>query len=172
MQKLDQEFQQYKPAGKYKNLTESQIESNDSVIILDDVNSPVAGPSKSDPVEAGVLVLDDSVPSYTFNCNQYDQKLVETENLLKDVNKILDELTDKSPKKVETKADVTSPMAMIRAPECPICMDRLTNHETRVITTCGHLFCKSCIKKALTMNKKCPTCRTKLTMAKVHPIFI
>lgn len=40
--------------------------------------------------------------------------------------------------------------------ECPICMTNIDKKE-KVITVCGHIFCKNCITQ-LTKNK-CPLCR-------------
>ena len=40
---------------------------------------------------------------------------------------------------------------------CPICWDSPPSAPT--ITTCGHTFCRTCIMRALTQKKECPTCR-------------
>ena len=59
--------------------------------------------------------------------------------------------------------------------ECPICMDDLTQMKAAGhrlhSTTCGHLFCHPCIKRAIAITKKCPTCRQPLTAEKIRPIF-
>ncbi|ONM56187.1 RING/U-box superfamily protein [Zea mays] len=39
-------------------------------------------------------------------------------------------------------------------------------------TTCGHIFCDTCIKQAIKVQKKCPTCRKGLKMNSVHRIFL
>ncbi|KAB5573387.1 hypothetical protein DKX38_000581 [Salix brachista] len=52
---------------------------------------------------------------------------------------------------------------------CPICMDEL---EEATTTKCGHVFCKNCIKKALAVQKKCPTCRMKCTAKSIYRIFL
>ncbi len=44
--------------------------------------------------------------------------------------------------------------------ECPICYEKMTFEESE-LTTCGHIFHKSCLKSALEMNKSCPMCRHK-----------
>ncbi|KAJ6701963.1 ELFLESS ISOFORM B [Salix koriyanagi] len=51
---------------------------------------------------------------------------------------------------------------------CPICMDEL---EEATTTKCGHVFCKNCIKKALAVQKKCPTCRMKCRAKSIYRIF-
>ncbi|CAL0329323.1 unnamed protein product [Lupinus luteus] len=43
---------------------------------------------------------------------------------------------------------------------CPICMGPLVEE---VSTKCGHIFCKACIKAAISAQNKCPTCRKKIT---------
>lgn len=52
---------------------------------------------------------------------------------------------------------------------CVICMDTMKDETS---TTCGHIFCQSCIQGAIKAQKKCPTCRKKLTMKNIHRIYI
>ena len=44
--------------------------------------------------------------------------------------------------------------------ECPICY---TTNKDKIITKCGHSFCKSCIDKWTKSKNTCPICRTQLT---------
>jgi hypothetical protein len=47
--------------------------------------------------------------------------------------------------------------------ECPICFSTIDSDKLEITqTSCNHLFCKSCLKKWITKNASCPTCRTKL----------
>ncbi|KAK4874526.1 hypothetical protein RN001_013886 [Aquatica leii] len=55
--------------------------------------------------------------------------------------------------------------------ECPICLDQLQLKEISS-TVCGHVFCTTCIKAAIKSSKTCPNCRTKLTLKKIHPLFL
>ncbi|KAK2453730.1 RING/U-box superfamily protein [Trifolium repens] len=53
---------------------------------------------------------------------------------------------------------------------CPICMDLLVEEMS---TRCGHIFCKKCIKKAISsQGAKCPTCRKKVTSAQLIRVFL
>ncbi|KAJ6388423.1 hypothetical protein OIU77_026901 [Salix suchowensis] len=52
---------------------------------------------------------------------------------------------------------------------CPICMDEMKEATS---TKCGHVFCKNCIEKALAVQKKCPTCRTKCIAKSIFKIFL
>lgn len=52
---------------------------------------------------------------------------------------------------------------------CAICMENMKEETT---TICGHVFCKKCIVRAIEVNKRCPTCRKKLTMKNIHRIYI
>ncbi|MCO5573148.1 hypothetical protein L7F22_026914 [Adiantum nelumboides] len=52
---------------------------------------------------------------------------------------------------------------------CAICMDA-TKEETS--TVCGHIFCRPCILGAIKTQKKCPTCRRKLTNSNIHRIYL
>ncbi|KAH0462111.1 hypothetical protein IEQ34_009686 [Dendrobium chrysotoxum] len=52
---------------------------------------------------------------------------------------------------------------------CPVCLGTLNEPST---TTCGHLFCRSCIETAILKQKKCPTCRRKLTKRNFHRVYL
>ncbi|KAF3608974.1 hypothetical protein DY000_02051240 [Brassica cretica] len=45
---------------------------------------------------------------------------------------------------------------------CPICMCPFTEE---VSTKCGHIFCKKCIKLAVSVQAKCPTVSNGLTLS-------
>ena len=71
------------------------------------------------------------------------------------------------------------PAASSSAPEgisCPICMDTVAeikaDGKTVVSTNCGHIFCDNCLKGAIKTQKKCPTCRKKLSPKSYHPLFL
>ena len=48
--------------------------------------------------------------------------------------------------------------------DCPICRYPFTNATS--LPRCGHRFCKSCIDKAFTYQKKCPICQQVYGIAK------
>ncbi|OVA03802.1 zinc finger protein [Macleaya cordata] len=52
---------------------------------------------------------------------------------------------------------------------CPVCMGPLVEEMS---TKCGHIFCKKCIKAAITAQSKCPTCRRKLAMKDTIRIYL
>ncbi|XP_068661299.1 uncharacterized protein [Aristolochia californica] len=52
---------------------------------------------------------------------------------------------------------------------CSICMDTMKEETS---TICGHVFCKPCITNAIRVQKKCPTCREKLTPSNIHRIYL
>ncbi|VAH83615.1 unnamed protein product [Triticum turgidum subsp. durum] len=52
---------------------------------------------------------------------------------------------------------------------CPVCMNELVNASS---TICGHIFCQKCIKASIQAQKKCPTCRRKLTMSNFHRVYL
>ncbi|XP_034949690.1 E3 ubiquitin-protein ligase BRE1-like [Chelonus insularis] len=42
---------------------------------------------------------------------------------------------------------------------CPICFEELLNTSIPAYTTkCGHIFCETCLKRAIETRKKCPMC--------------
>ncbi|CAL5082239.1 unnamed protein product [Urochloa decumbens] len=52
---------------------------------------------------------------------------------------------------------------------CPICWNKMEEPST---TPCGHVFCNTCIKQAIKVQKKCPTCRKGLRATSVHRIYL
>uniref|UniRef100_A0A0A8YF62 RING-type domain-containing protein n=1 Tax=Arundo donax TaxID=35708 RepID=A0A0A8YF62_ARUDO len=52
---------------------------------------------------------------------------------------------------------------------CPVCWNKLEEPST---TICGHIFCAECIKQAIKVQKKCPTCRRSLRSNNFHRIYL
>ncbi|GJN16924.1 hypothetical protein PR202_gb03952 [Eleusine coracana subsp. coracana] len=52
---------------------------------------------------------------------------------------------------------------------CPVCLNELTEPSS---TSCGHIFCQKCIKASIQAQKKCPTCRQKLTNKGFHRVYL
>uniref|UniRef100_A0A1J3GGN0 E3 ubiquitin-protein ligase RNF4 n=1 Tax=Noccaea caerulescens TaxID=107243 RepID=A0A1J3GGN0_NOCCA len=70
--------------------------------------------------------------------------------------------------------EVSKPKAPAPPPEepkftCPICMCPFTEEMS---TKCGHIFCKGCIKMAISRQAKCPTCRKKVTAKELIRVFL
>lgn len=42
---------------------------------------------------------------------------------------------------------------------CTICYDTSNKDIVRIAGGCGHSYCRSCLSRALTLQKRCPTCR-------------
>ncbi|KAI8325840.1 hypothetical protein GQ54DRAFT_295193 [Martensiomyces pterosporus] len=50
---------------------------------------------------------------------------------------------------------------------CPICKEYF---DTAMVTAhCGHTFCSLCVRRCLTQETKCPSCRSALTEGELHP---
>ncbi|KAE8730584.1 putative glutaredoxin-C14-like [Hibiscus syriacus] len=67
--------------------------------------------------------------------------------------------------------EIIKPQPLPREPtfNCPICMGLFTEEMS---TRCGHIFCKACIKAALAVQGRCPTCRKKVTMKELIRVFL
>ncbi|RZC62219.1 hypothetical protein C5167_023996 [Papaver somniferum] len=80
-----------------------------------------------------------------------------------------------SKKKCAVKPAITPQAAPPKPPpkeaafSCPVCMSSLVEATS---TKCGHIFCKQCIKSALSAQNKCPTCRKKLTMKDTIRVYL
>ncbi|XP_027355052.1 E3 ubiquitin-protein ligase RNF4-like [Abrus precatorius] len=70
-----------------------------------------------------------------------------------------------------TKEDVKKQPEPPKQPvfNCPICMGPLVEEMS---TRCGHIFCKNCIKAAISVQGKCPTCRKKVTVKELIRVFL
>ncbi|KAJ1732509.1 E3 ubiquitin-protein ligase rad18 [Coemansia biformis] len=50
---------------------------------------------------------------------------------------------------------------------CPICKEYFTT--AMAAASCGHTFCSLCVRRCLTQETKCPSCRAPLTESDLHP---
>ncbi|KAL0838175.1 hypothetical protein Bca101_090065 [Brassica carinata] len=76
---------------------------------------------------------------------------------------------------VELNDSRKSNKAVVAAPveepkfNCPICMCPFNEEMS---TKCGHIFCKSCIKEAISCQAKCPACRKDVTAEDLIRVFL
>jgi len=70
---------------------------------------------------------------------------------------------------VQRKSKAVAPPVEEPKFSCPICLCPFTQE---VSTKCGHIFCKKCIKNALSLQAKCPTCRKKITVKDLIRVFL
>ncbi|KAJ4886049.1 RING/U-box superfamily protein [Raphanus sativus] len=75
-----------------------------------------------------------------------------------------DELNDSRKSNKAVVAPVEEPKF-----NCPICLGPFTEEMS---TKCGHIFCKSCIKDAISRQANCPTCRKKVTAKGLIRVFL
>ncbi|KYQ99915.1 hypothetical protein DLAC_03883 [Tieghemostelium lacteum] len=68
-----------------------------------------------------------------------------------------------------TLSEIDTINEIAKKPECPICFEKMVVMSA---TTCGHVFCSSCINSALKRRKLCPVCNHKLNVKSVHPLFL
>lgn len=53
-------------------------------------------------------------------------------------------------------------IAMAKEYECPICITTIPQGELD-ITSCGHKYCKECLRQLLARDPKCAVCRKELS---------
>lgn len=59
--------------------------------------------------------------------------------------------------------DVVAPITTTKKNhECSICLESLKGKNVR-LTTCGHMFCPSCIENWLKIKMRCPNCNFEFT---------
>lgn len=54
-------------------------------------------------------------------------------------------------------------------PTCSICLCDV--HDNTATLSCGHIYCKECIKSWIVKNQSCPNCRKKLEWIEVYQLF-
>ncbi|ORY16690.1 hypothetical protein BCR34DRAFT_597402 [Clohesyomyces aquaticus] len=52
---------------------------------------------------------------------------------------------------------------------CEICKEF---YDTPVITSCSHTFCSRCIRRCITVDGKCPTCKKQVQADKLVPNYV
>lgn len=55
--------------------------------------------------------------------------------------------------------------------ECPICIEDLIGKPISS-TPCGHMYCSSCIVRALQEQPTCPLCKKPVSESNLHPMFL
>ncbi|KAJ7568971.1 hypothetical protein O6H91_01G055300 [Diphasiastrum complanatum] len=80
------------------------------------------------------------------------------------------DLTSNNDDTQKVKAAVAQPMPIKEVKfTCAICYDTM---EDETSTVCGHVFCWKCIHTAVATQKRCPTCRRKLTNSLIHRLYL
>jgi hypothetical protein len=131
-------------------------------VIIDDDSETTAGPAGE--------ALDEHVNtllSLGMNPRHYPS-IAPNSNLVID---IVDtpETNSIPPKVVEAVPEPVKKIPKEPKFSCPVCMNELVNASS---TICGHIFCQKCIKASIQAQKKCPTCRRKLTMSNFHRVYL
>lgn len=78
-------------------------------------------------------------------------------------------------KQARTKhKDSPSPTAILQVPprtgpQCGICMDSL---KDPACGSCGHIYCETCLKDSLKVQKKCPSCRKTMQLRQVRRVYL
>ena len=85
--------------------------------------------------------LNPQVQEYNMLKKMYETKISEANYFLKIVEKI------------------TNDSEVDNDENCSVCLDKI---ENRVVTQCGHMFCKDCLDMCLTVKKNCPYCKNDL----------
>ncbi|KAH3788484.1 E3 ubiquitin-protein ligase RNF4-like [Dreissena polymorpha] len=76
-----------------------------------------------------------------------------------------------------SQRDNSEPAFLVASPDatqqisCPVCLEDFKsirkNHLKLNSTSCGHVFCQSCIESAVRLHRACPICRKNLTMKNI-----
>lgn len=85
--------------------------------------------------------------------------------------------TSTTPRNSTQKLEETADVKSFKKPQpkncviCAICEESSVGRNPTA-TTCGHVFCCVCIRRAIITNKQCPTCKKFITSVNCFPLFI
>jgi len=96
-----------------------------------------------------------------------------------DIINVIDLTDSPTPSTSSVLPNVTQPKSSSanQISGCSICLDTYVEikdaGKTIVSTTCGHVFCDTCLQSSLKNNgSQCPVCRKKLRKGDYHPIYL
>ncbi|XP_078159368.1 uncharacterized protein LOC144555038 [Carex rostrata] len=136
----------------------------DDVVIVEEVNPRTSG-----------VAIDEEVS--IVSGNNHNKRVRITPSAGGSGNKNNRQTRQKRTKVIEIQPEPPQPVPVEVPPpppkeptfSCPICLNQLTEPCS---TTCGHVFCQSCIKASIQAQKKCPTCRKKLNKNSFHRLYL
>ncbi|CAL5207870.1 unnamed protein product [Lathyrus oleraceus] len=126
--------------------------------------------------------IQNPIPIISTSVMQYREDITEPigqNNANLEVN--INEAAENDKKSSETNREVPEPnVEAVEPPKeaeppkdpllnCPICLEAFVEETS---TMCGHIFCQSCIKTAITRQRKCPTCRRKHSCRGLRRVFL
>ncbi|XP_055324448.1 uncharacterized protein LOC129579013 isoform X1 [Sitodiplosis mosellana] len=145
--------------------------SDDSVVLIEDMNSSAVRPIVKDDDE-DVIFVTESRGSQQFRtiatidlCDTPDTSFTRSKD------------TGQSTSTVAAASTAPSNSANELSPKrpgtikCPICLETF-GFDKVLSTMCGHLYCEPCIKNVIKIRKKCPMCNRGLKPNQVHRIFL
>lgn len=118
----------------------------------------------------------------TFNKNAIqhgNREFIKWDDLVDDSNQYINndsielevELEVQQEKGIALTHEEDGVKALRLAMQCPICFQSFIGRSTSS-TSCGHLFCKSCVEKAVQRSDTCPVCNQNLDLAEIRPIYL
>lgn len=155
------------PSTSYiHNKPETSSKSNKSFNLGDSKNtiSVVSISRKEDEVINVDKILESSSTSIKQSLIDHKNK---TADILGSISNLFDEISSNTNSELPKPPIPDSPKRT-----CPVCLETLCGEVEVMSTTCGHIFCKTCIDRIVKTIKRCPTCRKVVNKKKVHKIFL
>jgi hypothetical protein len=162
VEEIDDDVVIYSSSRSFPQARQQSTRTRPITVIIDDDSDTIAGPAGE--------ALDEHVNTLlSLGMNPRHDHSTASNNSL--VINILDTPETDS---ILPKVTQAPPAPMKEIPKepkfcCPVCMNELVDASS---TICGHIFCQKCIKASIQAQKKCPTCRRKLTMNNFHRVYL
>lgn len=103
----------------------------------------------------------------SFNMNDFEH-LMDPQNEFVEENTIVLEVEFSSKSLADTDAEDNAKRPKLK---CAICLENLKNKPVSSVS-CGHMFCTPCITRSLTDRRECPTCRTRISLSSLRPMYL
>ncbi|XP_056633517.1 E3 ubiquitin-protein ligase RNF4-like [Diorhabda sublineata] len=160
----------------FYEISDSDGEELPSTSAMNNLAEPVAVDSTNNKEEDLMKIVDkildcDDTPIEITTSNvesdNWNEIKSKAEEIMGSVTALLDTFKDKDKEKT---APEVSPVKT--KPSCPICLEVLDGNIIPGATICGHIFCMDCIKQVVKTSKSCPTCRKRITVKQIHPLYL
>lgn len=81
---------------------------------------------------------------------------------------VLDDTIEENEPSYTIESDDRKPIPLT----CPICFESLSSNSKPITTRCGHVFCTECLNTYFRTAKKCPTCKSTITLKTCTRLYL
>lgn len=142
------------------------------------MSSPIPSTSQNDGHRSQTPIDLDNEPELNTNLTPEDQRIIYTTIILDSSDE--EQGSNEASGLTKNSVPATEAMASYKIGKssflnpysvedgtCPLCLDSFMENNP-VATSCGHVYCSNCIKKAIESFKECPVCRLSIDLSRLR----